>query len=43
MMLEWFVGNPDCSRGEFLSKTYRLATTWPKDLGRLTLERFGKN
>ena len=41
-MIEWFLRNPDCSRDGFLSETYRLATTWRKDLGRLSLERFGQ-
>ncbi len=42
-MLEWLLRNPACSRVDFLSATYRLATTWQKDLGRLSLERFGYN
>ena len=40
-MLVWFIHHAGCSRDEFLTETYHLATTWKKDLGRLSLDRIG--
>jgi hypothetical protein len=40
-MLGWFIRHAACSRDEFLTETYCLATTWQKDLGRLSLDRLG--
>lgn len=41
-MLSWFIGHPACSRDDFFTETYRLATTWKKDMGRLSLDRIGE-
>ena len=40
-MLRWFLGHPACSGDELYTETYRLATSWEKDLGRLSLDRIG--
>jgi len=40
-MLTWFLRHAGCSNDEFFTETYRLATTWKKDLGRLSLDRIG--
>ena len=40
-ILRWFLGHPKCSDDELYTETYRLATTWEKELGRLSLDRVG--
>jgi hypothetical protein len=42
-ILRWFHDHPACSGDELYSETYRLATTWEKDLGRLSLDRLGSD
>ena len=38
-MLRWLLCHRTCSADEFYTETYRLATSWKKNLGRLSLDR----